>query len=233
MYHTGDLARWCEDGKIEFLGRADRQVKIRGLRIEQGKIEYWILQKEEITNCVVVDGANSTGDKCLCAYMVLQKGELRALELRALLGDHLPEYMIPSYFIELSEIPLTPHGKVDRKALPAPTETMFLYRHLVSPVTPTEKVLSQIWQQTLEIGVTDDFFELGGTSMSAIRVVSSIDADECSTEGWFPSNGASEEGFCNDEGKLLRLKLISIERNHSRRDWPLGGLGVLYNCGPA
>ncbi|MDP4147694.1 MAG: amino acid adenylation domain-containing protein, partial [Bacillota bacterium] len=119
MYKTGDLARWLPDGNIEFIGRMDHQVKIRGYRIELGEIESQLLKHEEIKEAVVIDREDTEGNKYLCAYVVSNK-EITVTELREHLAKELPDYMIPAYFIQLENIPLTPNGKIDRKALPEP-----------------------------------------------------------------------------------------------------------------
>ncbi|MDP4147651.1 MAG: amino acid adenylation domain-containing protein, partial [Bacillota bacterium] len=119
MYKTGDLARWLPDGNIEFIGRIDHQIKIRGFRIELGEIESQLLKHEDIKEAVVIDREDKEGNKYLCAYVVSDK-EITVTELREHLSKELPDYMIPAYFMQLENIPLTPNGKIDRKALPEP-----------------------------------------------------------------------------------------------------------------
>jgi amino acid adenylation domain-containing protein len=182
MYHTGDLARWLPDGNIELLGHMDRQVKIRGFRIELGEIEHWLLEEEGVMSCVVVAGADSSGDRYLCAYLVLQDGNLDLSRLQSKLRKNLPSYMVPSYFVLLDDIPLTRHGKVDRKALPPPEQAMALMEEYAAPTMAVEKKLVDIWKDVLgleKVGVESDFFHIGGTSMSAIRVVSKIRETLC------------------------------------------------------
>jgi amino acid adenylation domain-containing protein len=168
LYRTGDLARWLPDGNIEFLGRIDHQVKLRGFRIELGEIESALLKHERIKESVVV-AREANGDKCLCAYVVCE-GEIDKVELRAHLSASLPDYMIPSYYVALENLPLSSNGKVDRKALPSPE-----YKagsDYVAPSNNVEEQLAQIWSEVLnapkeEISVTANFFSMGGHSLKA------------------------------------------------------------------
>ncbi|MCX7923160.1 MAG: amino acid adenylation domain-containing protein [Clostridia bacterium] len=176
MYKTGDLGRMLPDGNIEFLGRKDHQVKIRGYRVELGEIENQLLKHPSIKETVVIDRADSSGNKYLCAYMVSDR-ELTPTELRDHLSKELPDYMIPSYFIRLDKLPLTPNGKMDRKALPEPSESVNTGTEYVMPANSTEEKLQKVWQEILEIeriGVTDNFFELGGHSLKATSMASRI-----------------------------------------------------------
>ncbi|MDI3411503.1 AMP-binding protein [Bacillus sonorensis] len=163
MYKTGDLARWLPDGNVEFLGRIDHQVKIRGFRIEIGEIEARLLDKQEISEAVIIDREDSKGYKYLCAYITAQKN-INTNELREYLSNHLPDYMIPSYFIQISKMPLTPNGKVDRKALPEPDEDVKTASEYEAPRNETEEKLIAVWQEVLDrdkIGINDNFFEIG------------------------------------------------------------------------
>ncbi|HKH43205.1 MAG TPA: amino acid adenylation domain-containing protein [Thermoanaerobaculia bacterium] len=173
LYFTGDLARWLPDGKIDFVGRADHQVKIRGFRIELGEIEAELREHPSVQVCVVLAREDAPGEKALVAYLVPRAGqEPEARELRQFLGTKLPSYMMPSAYITLPALPLSPNGKVDRKALPAPPREI---REVVAPRTPEEATLCQIWAQVLgrdEVGVHDNFFDLGGDSILGIQVVS-------------------------------------------------------------
>ncbi|WAA10277.1 non-ribosomal peptide synthetase [Fervidibacillus albus] len=175
LYRTGDLAKWLPSGDLQFLGRIDQQVKIRGYRIELGEIESQLLQHEEIHDAVVVDYEDEYGLKFLVAYFVGKKG-IEKMELKQFLASSLPEYMIPSQFIQVDTLPLTQNGKVDRKALPNPTtesEKIFY----APPTNATERKLAEIWKETLhlsKVGITDDFFELGGHSIKAAVVKSAI-----------------------------------------------------------
>jgi len=174
IYRTGDLARWLPDGNIEFLGRIDHQVKIRGFRIELGEIESRLLELDEVKEAVVLAKDDDTGDKYICAYIVPEE-ELNLNDMRTSLSSTLPDYMIPLYFMHMDSIPLTPNGKVDRKALPEPEGVVGT--EYVAPRTDEEKVVAEAFSAILgirNIGATDDFFALGGDSIKAIRVISKL-----------------------------------------------------------
>jgi len=179
LYKTGDLARYLPDGSIEFLGRIDNQVKIRGFRIELGEIEAVIGQHAAVEQAVVMAREDSPGNKRLVAYVVSkQKPFPTVSELRSFLKKNLPDYMVPSAFAMLDAPPLTPNGKIDRKALPAPDEARpDLQGAFVAPRTPTEQLLAGIWAEVLKlekVGIHDNFFDLGGHSLLATQVVSRI-----------------------------------------------------------
>jgi amino acid adenylation domain-containing protein len=176
MYRTGDLARWLPDGNIEFLGRMDHQVKIRGFRIELGEIENQLLRNPLIQETVVIANKDNSGDNYLCAYIVAER-ELTVQELREYLAQELPDYMIPSYFLQLDKLPLTPNGKIDRKALPESEGNIQTGVEYEAPRNEIEEKLAAIWQEILgveKIGINDNFFELGGHSLNATTVVSRI-----------------------------------------------------------
>ncbi|HYG65539.1 MAG TPA: amino acid adenylation domain-containing protein, partial [Thermoanaerobaculia bacterium] len=179
LYRTGDLARRLPNGEVEFIGRADHQVKVRGFRIELGEIEAAFSDHPAIAQAVVAVLPDATGSNQLVAYLVQAEGKVASVgNLRAALRESLPEYMIPSHFVTLQALPLTPNGKVDRKALPVPGgERPELERELVAPRTPIEEGVAAIWSEVLgrpRIGVFDNFFELGGHSLMATQVVSRI-----------------------------------------------------------
>jgi tyrocidine synthetase-3 len=186
IYRTGDLARWLPDGNIEFLGRIDHQVKVRGFRIELGEIEHCLLAHEYIKEVVVLAREKEGGSHYLCAYFVPGNSDgsfdhahsFTVSELREYLLQQLPDYMIPAYFIQLQQLPVTPNGKIDRKALPEPDEsTIETGREYAPPMTETEKKLVKIWQELLKIekiGITDDFFELGGDSLLANQCIARV-----------------------------------------------------------
>ncbi|PGV75242.1 non-ribosomal peptide synthetase [Bacillus cereus] len=175
MYRTGDLARWLPDGNIEFLGRIDHQVKIRGYRIEIGELEEVLLNIKSMQEVIVVPHEDETGNKALCAYYVATQS-YSVSEIRKILSKELPNYMMPSYFVQLSEMPLTTNGKIDRKALPKP-DTMQLGEGYVSPRTPVEIQLAEIWGEVLglqRVGVNDNFFDLGGHSLKLLQLIQCI-----------------------------------------------------------
>jgi amino acid adenylation domain-containing protein/non-ribosomal peptide synthase protein (TIGR01720 family) len=174
IYKTGDLARYLPDGNIEYLGRIDHQVKIRGFRIELGEIESVLGQHPAVHEAVVITREDQPGEKRLVAY-VTAKQALSVDELRGHLKMRLPEYMLPAAFVFLDQLPITPNGKVDRKALPAPSgeqpESGILW---TAPRTPTEQQLADIWAIVLrlkQVGIYDDFFELGGDSLRSLQVI--------------------------------------------------------------
>ncbi|MCU0286404.1 MAG: amino acid adenylation domain-containing protein, partial [Acidobacteria bacterium] len=174
LYRTGDLARWLPDGNIEFMGRIDLQVKIRGFRIELGEIENQLLKHKCIKEAVVVINVNTMKDKNLTAY-VISTDKLLEIELREYLQQKLPDYMIPSHFVQLEKIPLTPNGKLDRKALPKPE--LKVSESYIAPKDEIEKKMAVIWSEVLDqtvIGVDDNFFHLGGHSLKATILVSKI-----------------------------------------------------------
>ncbi|MCK4259526.1 MAG: amino acid adenylation domain-containing protein, partial [Halanaerobiales bacterium] len=181
MYKTGDMARLLPDGNIEFLGRIDHQVKIRGYRIEPGEIECQLLNYDSIKEAIVVDREDKNGEKYLCAYVVSEKevtvGDFTPKELREFLLKSLPEYMIPSYFVQLDQMPLTANGKISRKSLPEPEGNIVVGTEYEAPRNETEEKLADVWKKVLgikKVGINDNFFELGGHSLKAIVLVSKI-----------------------------------------------------------
>ncbi|TGV30499.1 amino acid adenylation domain-containing protein, partial [Mesorhizobium sp. M00.F.Ca.ET.186.01.1.1] len=173
MYRTGDLAKWLPDGNMEYAGRLDYQVKIRGHRIEMGEIETRLTQHEAVKEAVVIAEKDESGQNVLYAYLVSER-ELTVAELREFLGRTLPSYMIPSFFIRLAEIPLTANGKVERKKLPKPAGAVATGTAYAAPQNEIEAKLAEIWQQVLgisQVGIHDDFFDLGGHSLKAMTVV--------------------------------------------------------------
>ena len=180
LYQTGDLARYMPDGNIAFLGRIDHQVKIRGYRIELGEIESVLATHPSVHHCVVVAREDTPGDKRLVAYMVPARDQRPVSRmLREFLSAKLPDYMVPSGFVVLDAMPLTPNGKVDRKALPLPTrENSAIEREFVAPRNPLEKQLVGIWEGILgiaPIGVTDNIFDLGVNSLIAAQLFAKIE----------------------------------------------------------
>ncbi|HEX2092034.1 MAG TPA: amino acid adenylation domain-containing protein, partial [Longimicrobiaceae bacterium] len=172
LYRTGDRVRWRAGGELEYLGRVDEQVKVRGIHIEPGEIEAALRQSAAVTECVVVAREDEPGEKRLVAYLV---GEVEPGALRAQLRQRVPEYLVPDVFVVLEALPLTPHGKLDRGALPAPESARGAGS--VGPRTPVEEVLAGVWEEVLgreQVGVEEDFFALGGHSLLAMRVISRV-----------------------------------------------------------
>ncbi|HCI82956.1 MAG TPA: non-ribosomal peptide synthetase, partial [Ktedonobacter sp.] len=186
LYKTGDLARYLPDGRIQCLGRIDSQVKIRGFRIELGEIEAQLVFHLQVRQCVVVARDNGAGDKQLVAYVVLREKQdttdnTTGTELRELVQKALPDYMMPSAFVELDALPQTPNGKVDRLALPAPeTARQLVDKPFVAPTTLGQLQLQHIWEELLDvrpIGVHDNFFHIGGHSLLAAKLVERIEQE--------------------------------------------------------
>ncbi|MGQ3482117.1 amino acid adenylation domain-containing protein, partial [Paenibacillus sp. TY11] len=176
MYRTGDLARWMPDGNIEYLGRIDHQVKIRGYRIELGEVESQLQKVEFVREAVVIARADEAGQKQMVAYYVAGQN-IDVSELRSELGRKLPSYMVPSYFVQLERMPLSPNGKIDRKALPAPEGNLQRGVDYTEPRTAPERALVAVWQSVLgvkTIGILDNFFDLGGDSIKAIQIASRV-----------------------------------------------------------
>jgi acyl carrier protein len=175
LYRTGDRARYLRDGQIEFLGRLDYQVKVRGHRIELGEVEAALGAHERVRQCLVVVREEEDGDRRLVAYVVAE-GAVGHDELREHIRRGLPEYMVPSLFVSLDEVPLTPNGKIDRKRLPAPSLSEESESY-VAPRTETERAAADIWSQVLRVarvGVDDNFFALGGHSLLGMQLVSRV-----------------------------------------------------------
>jgi amino acid adenylation domain-containing protein len=179
-YRTGDMGRRLADGSIVFTGRKDLQVKIRGVRVEPGEVESALANLPGVRECVVVAAANGSNDRQLVAYVVPRHGEsLVTSDLRSCLQEKLPDYMVPSAFVVLDELPLTSSGKLNRRGLPAP-EISDRNAELTgaAPRTPTEKLLAEIWRDVLgvsRIGIHEDFFDLGGHSLLAVRLFAQIE----------------------------------------------------------
>ncbi|HKT49921.1 MAG TPA: amino acid adenylation domain-containing protein [Candidatus Angelobacter sp.] len=177
LYRTGDIARWQHDGNLEFLGRIDQQVKLLGHRIELGEIENALAMLSDVHQCAVVLREDRPSERRLVAYVVPEPGKIPGRdELKSYLKARLPEYMIPSMYVSLPEMPQTPNGKIDRKALPAPEEQTDIAGG-TAPRNPTEEMLWGMWVETLNInhaGIHDDFFDLGGQSLLAMQVVARV-----------------------------------------------------------
>ncbi len=181
LYRTGDLARVLPDGNLDFVSRADHQVKLRGYRIEPGEIETALTADPAVAEAVVLVREDSPGDKRLVAYLVPEAGAgadaLAPARLRGLLASGLPEYMVPSAFVTLAALPLTANGKLDRAALPAPERSAAAVGRHTAPRTDEERALAEVWARVLgidEVGVEDNFFDLGGDSLRAVALAGAL-----------------------------------------------------------
>ena len=178
IYRTGDKGRYLEDGSVHFLGRLDQQIKIRGFRVEPAEVQQALNMLDSIQSSVVVDGVDQRGDVCLIAYLVCHPDtELPDNdELRQAMRRHLPDYMVPSVFAAIDSIPLTPNGKLDRRALPD-IDSLLAEKEIVAPRTEMETEIAEIWQQVLkvqELSVTENFFDAGGHSLLATQIVARV-----------------------------------------------------------
>ena len=175
LYKSGDLARYLPDGNIEYLGRIDTQIKIRGFRIELGEIETILNNHPQIQQAVVIAREDNPGDKKLVAYLVTIGQTISKDELRQYLKNKLPEFMVPSFFVNLERVPLTPNGKVDRRALPIPKIELTSY---TEPSSENEKTMAKIWAELLnleKVGIDDNFFSIGGNSLLSVSLFQKIE----------------------------------------------------------
>jgi amino acid adenylation domain-containing protein len=179
LYRTGDVARYLDDGTIEYISRIDHQVKIRGFRIELGEIENALSTHPQVREAVVITRSDHTEEKQIVAYITTQQEQPTPESLRDFLKQKLPDYMVPTAFVRLEALPLTPSGKVNRRALPKPTASSFCqHNEFVAPRTNSEWKLAKIWSEIFniqQVGVKDNFFEIGGNSLSAIHLIASIE----------------------------------------------------------
>jgi acyl carrier protein len=184
LYRTGDLARYTPDGRLEYLGRIDQQVKVRGFRVETGEVEASLAEHPAVREAVVKAHQEEEGERYLVAYWIpeeVPEGEATpgAAELRAFLEARLPAYLVPSFFVTLDALPLTPNGKVDRRALAPPGELRDSASRSagVAPRSLLEQAVADAWTRVLRldrVGVFENFFELGGHSLTAVQVVSHL-----------------------------------------------------------
>ncbi len=234
IYKTGDLARWLPDGNIEFIGRADEQVKIAGYRIEPGEIEAVLQKHPDIDNAIVVAKANNKGVKELVAYIV-SKVAFSTADMRSHLGAYLPAYMLPAHYVHMEVLPLNAHGKVDKKALPDP-EGMEMESGIeyVAPQNETEEKLVAIWEEVLErkhIGIQDNFFELGGTSIKIVKMVGMVNAAfekkiAVVTAFKFPNiHGFAE--YINSDGKAASVSEETVAQMQESLDIMEGTFNLL------
>ncbi|RBL90352.1 non-ribosomal peptide synthetase [Chitinophaga flava] len=195
MYKTGDLGKWIPGGNIEFAGRKDDQVKIRGHRVELGEVTQALLGHPSIDAAIIVTGPDTGGGKELVAYIV-SKEILNVSEIQSYLSTVLPAYMLPAHFVQLDQLPLTPHGKIDKKKLPDPRiEGMSTGMEYIAARNETEEKMVTIWQEILgksRIGVKDDYFELGGSSLKAMMLVKKV---------------------MDETGQVLPLKVLFEQKN--------------------
>jgi len=219
LYRTGDLGIYLPDGNVSFFGRADRQVKIRGFRIEPGEVEAFLAQHPAVREIVVTDCEDTPGSERLVAYVVLdQKKKPTVEELRSFLKQRLPDYMIPSSFMFLDVLPLTPNSKIDYQALPEPEQARPDQESFVAPRTPVERTLSEIWAEVLDlekIGIYDNFFELGGHSLLATRVMSRLRNAfqiELPLRSFFESPTIAEMALVITQGQAENAEPEDIER---------------------
>jgi acyl-coenzyme A synthetase/AMP-(fatty) acid ligase/aryl carrier-like protein len=178
FYKSGDRVRWRAGGDLEFLGRTDFQVKIRGYRVEPGEIEEVLLTHPEVSHAVVTARRDPSGETGLVAYVVARADStLSPQDVRAHLKRSLPDYMIPAACVRLDSLPLNPNGKIDRSRLPAPDDSAYGARTFDAPRTPKESVITALWAEVLglhQVGRHDDFFDLGGSSLQAVRMLAKL-----------------------------------------------------------
>lgn len=181
LYKTGDMAKWLPNGDIEFLGRADFQIKIRGYRIELGEIESHLLKHDNISETTIVVKEDVEKNKYFCVYYVADT-KLDSVQLKNYLLKYLPDYMIPSFFIQLDKIPINPNGKVDRSLLPEPTKDILIETEYVQPRNEIERKVVSIWNEILgidkeKIGINHNFFDLGGNSINILKIANEINKE--------------------------------------------------------
>jgi hypothetical protein len=225
MYRTGDMGRWLPDGTIEFLGRNDFQVKIRGFRIELGEIEARLREFPGVREAVVLAREDTPGDKRLVAYYITagEATEITPEGLRRYLTAVLPEHMVPAAYVCLSAFPLTPNGKVDRKGLPPPEFEALTSADYEPPQNETEAAIAAIWAEVLgvdRVGRNNNFFHLGGHSLSAVRVVSRMQGivGQAKLSDLFANPRLSEFARCMRESPVKKsLPLVALGRTRSLR----------------
>nr|WP_240630779.1 non-ribosomal peptide synthase/polyketide synthase [Mycolicibacterium sp. GF69] len=216
MYRTGDLVRWGSDGQLAYLGRADEQVKIRGYRIELGEVHSALTAMDAIDQAAVIAREDRPGDKRLVGYVTESAtGSVNSAEVRAKLGERLPAYMVPSAVVVLDALPLTVNGKLDTRALPTPEYTAGEYR---APVTPTEEILAGVYARVLgleRVGTDESFFDLGGDSLSATRVIAAVNTSldaGLAVRTIFESPSVAQLALRVGEGSVRRAPLAAVER---------------------
>ena len=213
MYRTGDLVCWGADGQLRYLGRADEQVKIRGYRIELGEMQAALAALDGVEQAVVIAREDRPGDKRLVGYVT---GTADPAEVRGALAERLPAYMVPAAVVVVEALPLTPNGKLDTRALPAPEyQEVDRYR---APASPVEEILAGIYAQVLgveRVGVDDSFFDLGGDSLSAMRVIAAINTGldaGLAVRALFEAPTVAQLAPRIGEGSGRREPLVAVER---------------------
>jgi acyl carrier protein len=235
LYRTGDLVRWRDDGVLEFLGRLDHQVKLRGHRIELGEIEAVLTEQPGVAQAVVLAREDQPGDARLVAYLLAHAGaHVDHAALRDALRDRLPEFMLPQAFVALDEFPHTPNGKIDRKALPAPERGGAPAAHAdyVAPAGELETRIAAVWKDVLrldQVGTRDNFFDLGGHSLLAVqahrRLREALQRDLSITDIFrFPtvqslaayladgSQGGAQQGSDRAQGRRAAMQRRQLQR---------------------
>ena len=224
MYRTGDLSRFLANGEIEYLGRIDNQVKIRGFRIELEEIETVLSRHPSVESVVVTAREDIPGDKRLVAYVVPSGNSISAATLQEAIRAKLPEYMVPAAFVELKQLPLSPNGKINRKLLPAPDTSALERENIIEPRNELEATLVTIWRKALgvgKIGVRDDFFDLGGHSLTAARVLTEVEritGKDLPLSALF--RGATIEslaGLIREQGEVADPVAMEIQRGINER----------------
>ncbi|OQA79924.1 MAG: Linear gramicidin synthase subunit B [bacterium ADurb.Bin243] len=223
MYRTGDLVRWLPDGNIEFLGRIDFQVKIRGFRIELGEIDAQLQKHEDIETAVVLAKEDEQKNKYLCAFYTAKR-DITAKELKEFLALTLANYMIPSYFIKLDEFPLNTSGKVDRKAVAAIEIKAGGAEERILPSNEREEKIAKAWREVLglkEVGVNENFFEIGGHSLKAVTLAAKLQQDfevnindifKCQTIGALAAQIKEKKGTLQNKLESLKTKVPAVEQ---------------------
>jgi acyl carrier protein len=222
LYRTGDRVRMRPDGQIEFMGRMDEQIKIRGYRIEPGEIMAVLNRHPAIQSSYVAAYCNGAEENNLVAYLVAAQGRPNLAELRAFLGEHLPDYMVPSTFVALRELPITPHGKVDRTALPKPTaENQLDEEHFQAAQSEVEQWLASFLAGLLKVsrvGRNDNFFNLGGHSLMGAQLIAKVQQRfgvELSLRGLFDHPTIAE--ISSEIERLIYSKLQKMSDEEAQR----------------
>lgn len=240
LYKTGDLARYLPDGNIEYLGRLDNQVKIRGNRIELGEIESVLTEHPRVKETLVMAREDTVGSRRLVAYIVSGKSQPSINQLREFLNNRLPDYMIPSAFVVLPQLPLTPNGKVNRRALPVPDiSSLTGSDDFIAPRDRIEKQLAEIWSEVLNIhgvGVKNNFFELGGHSLLAVKLMAKIQrifGKQLPLSTLFRSSTIEDlADLIRDENQVSNSSLVPLQTSGSKQPFfcvhPAGGQVFYY-----